>query len=210
MAELASREVLKARHVAPMPEVTPLELAHLVAAMGLGEQADGPAKALSLLSRSAAYIDGMKIHFENLNDSLATEKSDKSRILAELGLSKEAADRTFSVDEVIAKLPTEPLKVSGKELRGRNLWIEFRRQVDPQPGRPGKTAEEDQPAPEEYSLADLIRVFRQFMKWRDTIATANKAKGSKNLDKTNRERRENAKTDGADAVDAVRLPKVRQ
>lgn len=59
-AELASREVLEAKHVSPLPEITPLELAHLVAAMGLGDQADGPSKALSLVSRSAAYIEGMK------------------------------------------------------------------------------------------------------------------------------------------------------
>jgi hypothetical protein len=207
MAELASREVLKARHVEPMPEVTPLELAHLVAAMGFGDQADGPAKALSLLSRSAAYIEGMKAEFKRLDNVISEDRANIAKIMAELGLSKEDADKTFSVEDVIAKMDKAPLKVAGRMLRGKGLWNEFRRQVDPKPGRPGK-ANEEGASPEEYVLSDLLRVYQEFSKWRVKIAAANKAKGSKNLDKTNRERAKRALTDGAEAVDAVPLSKM--
>lgn len=208
MAELASREALKVRQVEPMPEVTPMELAHLVAAMGLGEDADGPAKALSLVSRSAAYIEGMKAQFERLNGVLAAGMANDASIMAEMGLAPDAVKMTFSVDQVIAKLPTERLKVAGEMLRGTPLWNEFRRQVELPPGRPGKS-QIDGTSPEEYTLADLILVYRRFKDWRDTIAAENLAKGKKNLTKINKERHESASTDGAEAVDAVQLPKMR-
>jgi hypothetical protein len=207
IAELASREALKVRQVEPMPEVTPMELAHLVAAMGFGEQADGPAKALSLLSRSAAYIEGMKAEFKRLDNVITEDRANMAKIMMELGLSKEDADKTFSVEDVIAKMDTAPLMVAGRMLRGKGLWNEFRRQVDPKPGRPGK-ADEEGASPEEYLLSDLLRVYQEFIKWRVKIAAANKAKGSKNLDKANRERKKRALADGAEAVDAVPLPKM--
>lgn len=207
LAEDAAGKVLMARHVEPLPQVTPLELAHLVAAMGLGDRADGPAKALSLVSRSAAYIDAMKAQFERLNDVLGQDKAATARMMAELGLGLEAVDKTFSVDEVIAKMSTRLLKVGRKLLQGKALWEEFRRQVDPKPGRPGK-ADKDGTSPEEYLLSDLLRVYREFTEWRDKIATANLARGSKNLDKTNRDRRKRDLLEGAEAVDAIPLPKT--
>ena len=206
-AELAFREALEADHVAPFPEVTPLELAHLVAAMGLGEQEDGPLKALVLLGKSATCIDRMKAQFERLNVVLGTAKAAKAKIMAVLRLGLEAANKTFTVDEVIAKMPTEPLKVAGRTLRGEDLWNEFRRQVDPKPGRPGK-ADKDGTSPEEYLLSDLLRIYQEFTDWRTKIAAANQAKGSKNLDKANRDQRERDLVDGAEAVDAVPLPKM--
>lgn len=206
-AELASREALEAKHVSPMPEITPLELAHLVAAMGLGDQADGPSKALSLVSRSAACIEGIKAQFERLDGAIAIGRANEAKIMAKLGLSMEAADKTFTVDEVIAKMDTAPLKVAGRMLRGKGLWNEFRRQVDPKPGRPGK-ADKDGTSPEEYVLSDLLRVYQEFTEWRVKIAAANKAKGRKNLDRTNRERKKRDLVDGAEAVDAVPLPKM--
>lgn len=208
-AKLASQKALEAKHVSPLPEITPLELAHLVAAMGLGDHADGPLKALSLVSRSAAYIEGMKAQFERLNGVLAAGKANDSSIMAEMGLSMEAADKIFSVDEVIAKMPTEPLIVNSIKLRGTALWDEFRRQVVPLPRRPGKVRE-DGTAPEVYSHADLIRVYREFKGWRDKIAAVNLAKGSKNLAKANRERAKRTLVDGAEAVDAVPLPRMRR
>jgi hypothetical protein len=207
MAELASREVLKARHVEPMPEVTPLELAHLVAAMGLGDQEDGPAKALSLVSRSATYIKGMKAQFDRLDSVIAEERANKARIMAETGLSKEPADKTFSIDEVIAKLPTEPLKVAGRTLRGKSLWSEFSRQVDPK-HRPQEQPGKDGGSPEAYSLSDLLRVYQEFTEWRDKIAAENIAKGTKNLIRANQKREQEALADGAEAVDAVPLPEI--
>lgn len=206
-AELAFREALEAKHVSPLPEITPLELAHLVAAMGLGDQADGPSKALSLVSRSAAYIEGMKAQFERLDGAIAIGRANEAKIMAKLGLGMEAANKTFTVDEVIAKMPTERLKVAGRTLRGEDLWNEFRRQVDPKPGRPGK-ADKDGTSPEEYLLSDLLRIYQEFTDWRTKIAAANQAKGSKNLDKANRDQRKRDLVDGAEAVDAVPLPKM--
>lgn len=204
-AELAAREALKTNFVAPFPEVTPLELAHLVAAMGLGEQEDGPSKALSLLSRSAAYIEGMKAQFERLNAVIAPGKVDEIRIMAELGLSIEDAKKTFTVDEVIRKMPKDPLNIAGESLRGRRLWDEFLRQVNPKLGHPGKT-DEGGSSPEEYTLGDLLRIYQEFKEWRSMIAAANMTKTSKNIDEVNQERENERLRNGAEAVDAAPLP----
>jgi hypothetical protein len=208
-AEQVFKNALEAEYVALFPEITPLELAHLVAAMGLGDHDDGPSKALSLVCRSGTYIKGMKAQFERLNGVIAAQTANELKILTEMGLSPEAAAKSFSVDEVIARMPTDPLKIADKLLRGKDLWDEFRRQVNPQPGGPGKTRE-DGSAPEVYWQADLIRVYQEFKGWRDKIAVKNLAKGSKNLAKANRERKEAVSADGAEAVDALPLPKKRQ
>lgn len=129
--------------------------------------------------------------------------------MAEMGLSPDTADRTFSTIQVVSKMITEPLIVAGKKLRGQALWDEFRRQVDPQPGRPGKVRE-DGTSPEVYSQADLIRVYQEFTGWRAKIAGENLAKGSKNIARTNRERAKRTLVDGAEAVDAVPLLRMRR
>jgi hypothetical protein len=205
-AEQAVQKALDAKYFGTVPEVSPLELAHLVVAMGLGDQADGPAKALMLVARSATCITAMRRQIEQLNDNMAKGNANDAMLLAKMGLSPEKADGTFSVDQVIARLPTAPLKIGDETLRGKHLWDEFRRQVDPQSERPGKERE-DGTYPEEYTLIDLIRFYKEFKVWRNKIAAENVAKGSKNLPKVNRERKKSTLTDGAEAVDAAPLPK---
>lgn len=207
-AEQAVQKALDAKYFGTVPEISPLELAHLVVAMGLGDQADGPAKALMLVGRSAGYIEAMRRQLEQLNDNVAKGNANDAMLLAEMGLSPEMTDGIFSVDQVIAKMPTAPLKVAGNMLRGKHLWHEFRRQVDPQSERPGKERE-DGTYPEEYTLIDLIRSYKEFKVWRNKIATANVAKAGENIVKVNRERKESTLTDGAEAVDALPIPKMR-
>lgn len=205
MAEQAYEKALEARHVITMPEVTPLELAHLVAAMGLGDRDDGPAKALSLVSRSATYIEDKKAELKRLEDAIAEHNANWARMIAALGLSEEEANKTFSIDQVIARLPLDRLKVAGKTLRGKGLWNEFCRQIDLTP-RPQEQSGKDDGSPEAYSLSDLYRIHQKFIEWREKIASKNIAKGAKNLKVVSRERREEAQKGGAEAVDAAPLP----
>ena len=187
-AEQASKKALETQYMTPMPEISPLGLAHLVVAMGLCDHDDGPAKGLDLVRRCMFRIDRQKAEYERLNGVLAKGGAKVARTLAEIGLSSATADQEFSLKQVITKMPTGPLKIAGKELRGVALWDEFRRQKDPQRGRPGKKGEDGE-ATEVYSQSDLFKVYKQFKDWRDKIAKANRTKTSANILKANSARK---------------------
>jgi hypothetical protein len=198
-AELAARKVHEVRYFQSSPGITPLELAHLAAAMGLGDRDDAPAKAFALFSRSLSYLARLQSAFDTMNTNQANYLENCARVEAAMGLTKEDRKKKFSIEQVIAKMPKELLSVAGRQIRGKELWEEFRRQVDPKSELLRNT--------EEYSIHDLISVFEKFNQWRDKLAAENKTKGRKNIDKVNQKRRKDAPADYAEAVDAVPLPK---
>ena len=76
-------------------------------------------------------------------------------------------------------MPTDRLKIGGKELRGTKLWEEFRKQTNLKPGDPKE--KEDGSIAEVFSTERLVQIFKAFRQWRENIGRSNQAVGKKNL-----------------------------
>jgi hypothetical protein len=178
-AQEAAEKALVGEYVSPLPNISPLELAHLVAAMGLSEHADGPLQALMLVSKCAGVIEKNKAFFALLNNQMAKAKADEVLAMITIGISPEQRDAKFTLDEVIAKMPTDRLKIGNSMLRSKELWDEYCRLTESP-----VSADSDSPdGLRLFSVTELMGIYSKFCTWREGIAKRNQAKGKKNLNK---------------------------
>jgi hypothetical protein len=198
MAADDARKRVEKRFADHIPEVTPLELAHLVIAMGLASDEKGPSQAAILLGRCARFLENSRELLKRFGASEAAEISEKIVFLERLGCSPEAPPDRVSVNQIVKIWNLERLKVEGKDLRGRSLLMEFLSRV-PANGMAGN--------PEDgLTLVEAINLEKAYNQWRNGIAKKNQAAGKKNLQRIQNDAKDMM---GGDADFAVSMDEQR-
>ncbi|MCW1922675.1 hypothetical protein OKA05_08920 [Luteolibacter arcticus] len=213
-AEMAGKKRAGNSFVASYPEVSPLELAQLVVAMGLSSDPKGGQKALTLLVRCDNTIKYFQGERERLVDIYAKSYAERIEGILAMDLDLESPQQFFTVNQVWARLKLDPLVVGKEEIRGEALWTEFCRQVGQRPGFQMEAI--DGSASEIYTLEELLSMRRKYLEWRASTAKANQKLGKNNLPRRGRGPEEeiggdedySASGDSQSGSPFTRLPKV--
>jgi hypothetical protein len=183
-AEMVAKKRSGNLFVASLPNVSPVELAHLVVAMGLSSKPTGPLEAMKLLARCDDAIKNTRDVRQRLEDNYAKFDKEKNEAMLALGLDPEKPGKHFTLGQVVTLLRMETLMVGKETLSGESLWREFCTQTGQGLGSPLK--DDDGGIVEGFTLQELLEVHRKYLDWRAPIAAANQRRGARNLPKPNK------------------------
>lgn len=193
------RKQVEANFSSYVADVSPLELAHLVIAMGLTSEKSGPAKAMGLLNQCARFIGRSRRMFANIGKGFAQGAAERTELLMRFGFDPKNPPEWITGAQILKVLKFEKLRVGGRDLRGRKLFEEFLRQTTSADSKSlGKSGEHE----DVFTASAVVQLDKRYHQWRSKIAKKNQASGKKNLP---RSRKGSTPEVGADAEYPVSL-----